>query len=756
MPKNIKHIRTFILTFALVLVNFSTNAQEVRVVDNKGTIQKVNNNNVTTSTTAPTNPVENDVWFDTTNSQIKIYDTVDGWKLISSTIASQNIYTANGDLTSNRTLNGTNSFGLTLQNLNYLQLFSNTIQINGISSTQISTTGGPMQLSASSTMQLTAPSNIILQSPTEFNSSLLDINNSAGTSGQILTSTGTGVDWIDNPALNNWLITGNTGTTNTNFLGTIDDVKMQIRSNNVSMLEFGRRQTLGLNEPTRTDYNNPNQSLVYLNGSDGVSALQFRADGASFYKPMFYTTSNGSFRLKGSSGGTDFFEIGSAGPTNDGRLEFVIADDGNEPIVFKRFDYRNGEFYKEFFRVQGSNATENAKTRFGININQNQYSVTDNINAPSNGGVTNPKLIANSTLQIEGSVSKSIEQINSNTTLNEDHHTVVVTANVTINFPTANTCKGRIYIIKNVSGGNINSSTYRNESNTDTSTINNNTTLKVQSDGTRWVSISNILNNINNNWKVTGNSATNPTNNFIGTTDAQDLSLRTNNTEAVRILQSNQNVGINTTIPSERLDVNGKVRIRDISTVTTNNDILTTNTNGVVEKKKLIASESNNQISTGANGGVYLGPTVYTGAFIINTNGNVTINTLPFQPSQITFVAHANVESFNLDLDNNIGDNNRSIANSFGTMNGFARNDSGTITQQVIYIGGSGNSINDISRFASSSNCIGLRYSDQNGNDLGKITASMTSFNTNGFTINVNRTNNASSENLVVLYTAYK
>ncbi|MDE0535414.1 hypothetical protein [Tenacibaculum sp. L6] len=597
MPKNIKHIKTFILTFALVLFTLSTNAQEVRVIDNKGTIQKINNNlvNTTNDGNPPPNPVEGDVWFDTTNNEIKVYDTADGWKLITSTTA-QNIYTVDDNLTSDRILNG-NGNSLDFTNFSRFDIRnSGFTNIESTGSIALRATGGLIDLIGSDTR---INEDLILEK------NLVDINNSPGTPGQILTSTGSGVDWIDNPALNNWLITGNTGTTNTNFLGTIDDVKMQIRSNNTPMLEFGRRQTLGLNEPTRTDYNNPNQSLVYLNGSDGVSALQFRADGASFYKPMFYTTSNGSFRLKGSSGGTDFFEIGSAGPTNDGRLEFVIADDGNEPIVFKRFDYRNGEFYKEFFRVQGSNATENAKTRFGININQNQYSVTDNINAPSNGGVTNPKLIANSTLQIEGSVSKSIEQINSNTTLNEDHHTVVVIANVTINFPTANTCKGRIYIIKNVSGGNINSSTYRNESNTDTSTINNNTTLKVQSDGTRWVSISNILNNINNNWKVTGNSATNPTNNFIGTTDAQDLSLRTNNTEAVRILQSNQNVGINTTIPSERLDVNGKVRIRDISTVTTNNDILTTDANGVVEKKKLVASETNNQISTGANGGVY-------------------------------------------------------------------------------------------------------------------------------------------------------
>ncbi|MFT7900445.1 hypothetical protein VBY74_10700 [Tenacibaculum ascidiaceicola] len=198
MSKNIKHIKTYILTFALVLLTFSANAQEVRVIDNKGTIQTVNNNTVTTSTTAPTLPVENDVWFDTTNNQIKIYDTVDGWKLITSTLATQNIYTADGTLTSNRILNG-NTNNLIFNNINYLQLFSTL-------GTQISSTGGTMQISsgtssqisAGTTMQLSAPNNIMLQSPTEFNNTLLDINDSAGTSGQILTSTGTGVEWANN------------------------------------------------------------------------------------------------------------------------------------------------------------------------------------------------------------------------------------------------------------------------------------------------------------------------------------------------------------------------------------------------------------------------------------------------------------------------------------------------------------------------------------------------------------------------------
>ncbi|WP_417799580.1 hypothetical protein [Tenacibaculum sp.] len=530
----LNHIYNTLKSLAILLIITFSNtvsSQEIRVIDNKGTIQKVNNNNVSTSTTAPTLPVENDVWFDTTNNEIKIYDVIDGWKLITSILASQNFYTANGNLTTDRTLSGINNFGLTLENLNHFQLFSNSVEVNGTNSTQIRSTGGTMQISsgtsslisAGTTMELSAPSNIMLQSPTEFNSTLLDVNNSSGTSGQILSSTGTGIDWIDSPSLNSWLITGNNGTNpSTNFLGTTDAQDLVLRAGNIEKLRLN---------------NNVGQVLV---------------NQASVFNTH----------------------------------PLVIKANGVDVLAFE-----------------------------------------DNTGTP------------------------------------------------------------------------------------------------------RW------------HWNLL----------------ADGLNFVESNVEDYRLfLENGGDVGINTSDPTEKLDVNGRFRVRDIQTVTSTSDILTTDVNGVVQKKALLATEANNQITTGTNGGVYLGPTVYTGTFIINSSGNITVNTLPFQPSQITFVAHANVESFNLDTDNGVGNNNTGIANSFGTMNGFARDNGGTITQQVIYVGGSGNSINDISRFASSSNCIGLRYSNQNGNDLGKITASLTSFNTNGFTINVSRTNNASSENLVVLYTSYK
>ncbi|MCX7052186.1 MAG: hypothetical protein NTV91_10365, partial [Proteobacteria bacterium] len=66
-------------------------------------------------------------------------------------------------------------------------------------------------------------------------------------------------------------------------------------------------------------------------------------------------------------------------------------------------------------------------------------------------------------------------------------------------------------------------------------------------------------------WSITGNTGTNPTNNFVGTRDAADLAIRTNNADRIRILGTGANagfVGINTTAPTAMLDVNGGLRVR--------------------------------------------------------------------------------------------------------------------------------------------------------------------------------------------------
>ncbi|MEZ4839368.1 MAG: hypothetical protein R2782_09470, partial [Flavobacterium sp.] len=65
----------------------------------------------------------------------------------------------------------------------------------------------------------------------------------------------------------------------------------------------------------------------------------------------------------------------------------------------------------------------------------------------------------------------------------------------------------------------------------------------------------------NDYWNIHGNTGTNPTINFIGTSDAQPLVFRTNNIERMRIF--NGNLGIGTAFPSAPLEVMGNIRMVD-------------------------------------------------------------------------------------------------------------------------------------------------------------------------------------------------
>jgi hypothetical protein len=93
-----------------------------------------------------------------------------------------------------------------------------------------------------------------------------------------------------------------------------------------------------------------------------------------------------------------------------------------------------------------------------------------------------------STLDVDGSISAPIAALSSNITLDDTHHTLIITGTPTITMPTASSCTGRIYILVNRTGSSRTVSTYFTFSSTSTS-IPANSSITIQSDGTSWYQI---------------------------------------------------------------------------------------------------------------------------------------------------------------------------------------------------------------------------------------------------------------------------
>ncbi len=95
-----------------------------------------------------------------------------------------------------------------------------------------------------------------------------------------------------------------------------------------------------------------------------------------------------------------------------------------------------------------------------------------------------------STLDINGSLSTNITTTTGNLTLDETHYTIILSGNHNITLPAAHTCNGRIYVIKNPTNNTPIVSSYNDLTGNANTSINGETTMWLQSDGTNWQQIS--------------------------------------------------------------------------------------------------------------------------------------------------------------------------------------------------------------------------------------------------------------------------
>jgi len=130
--------------------------------------------------------------------------------------------------------------------------------------------------------------------------------------------------------------------------------------------------------------------------------------------------------------------------------------------------------------------------------------------------------------------------------------------------------------------------------------------------GSQWVKF--FTGPASDDWTLLGNTGTNPGTNFIGTTDAQDFVIRTNNAERMRVLSSGY-VGINTAGPTQALHVAGN------SLVSTNMYVNSTSGGVIHYGNTGLFGQTTTFNPDGANNGVWLeGSNGEGGGFFANGN----------------------------------------------------------------------------------------------------------------------------------------
>jgi len=148
-------------------------------------------------------------------------------------------------------------------------------------------------------------------------------------------------------------------------------------------------------------------------------------------------------------------------------------------------------------------------------------------------GTTDPK----STFEVNGSVGSKVNTVTANTTLDDTYHVILcnnAATAITITLPVATGILGRTYFIKREASSTANV--------TIAGTINGNANLVLKnandavtviSNGSEWKTLNNS--NSTSAWSVNGNSGTTAGTNYIGTTDAKALSIKTNAIERVSV-----------------------------------------------------------------------------------------------------------------------------------------------------------------------------------------------------------------------------
>ena len=143
------------------------------------------------------------------------------------------------------------------------------------------------------------------------------------------------------------------------------------------------------------------------------------------------------------------------------------------------------------------------------------------------------------------------------------------------------------------------------------------------------------------------------------------------------------------------------------------------------------------------------------GTVLINSTGDFAVSGLGFRPRRLKLEAAPPVDS--TDMETAGPKNGNEEDNWSGVMVGFAKNDSGGTVQQAISSGQGASSTNATRSIASSSLAFAVSYANTNGGEVGQISGTLKSWDSDGFTLNANTFSGITNLNgLLLIWTAWR
>ncbi|MGX7668652.1 tail fiber domain-containing protein [Flavobacterium pedocola] len=402
-----------------------------------------------------------------------------------------------------------------------------------------------------------------------------------------------------------WALTGNIGTASgTNFIGTTDAQALDIRTNNILRTRFttkGQIETLntgnsvfvGEGAGANDDLSDNRNTFIGLNAGQTNTTSTFNTGIG--YQALQNNTSNGATAvgynalqnytgIRGTAVGFEALKATTTGSSNTAVGYAALSKNttggnntamGNETLLNITTGSNNTGFGKYAllfsttaiqntavgvsamhtnttggsntamgFQAMGLNNTGNNNVALGLNAMYTNTTGSNNMALGSSADVTTSGLSNASAIGYNAKVSTSSSMVLGGTGAD------AVKVGIGTTSPTE-----ELEVVGDIRTSSL-AGTGTRMVQADT-----NGTLTPLAAGTAsqvllgtgvWGSVPGIT----NDWSATGNSGTNPATNFLGTTDAKDLVIKTNSTETARMTTAG-NFGIGTNAPASRLHIKG-------------------------------------------------------------------------------------------------------------------------------------------------------------------------------------------------------